>query len=43
MDDLWAEYLGTLNEELTAYFASLRSGPVRYRTGDQVEQLRGRA
>jgi HAD superfamily hydrolase (TIGR01509 family) len=33
MDDLWEEYLGTLNEELTAYFASLRSGPVRYRTG----------
>ena len=33
MDDLWAEYLGTLNEELTAYFALLRSGPVRYRTG----------
>ena len=33
MDDLWEEYLGTLNEELTAYFASLRHGPVRYRTG----------
>ena len=32
MDDLWAEYLGTLNEELTAYFASLRWA-VRYRTG----------
>src|SRR5580693_2205030 len=30
MDDLWEEYLGTLNEELTAYFASLRS---RFRTG----------
>ena len=30
MDDLWEEYLGTLNEELTAYFASLRG---RYRTG----------
>ena len=24
MGDLWEEYLGTLNEELTAYFASLR-------------------
>jgi HAD superfamily hydrolase (TIGR01549 family) len=33
MDDLWEEYLGTLNEELTAYFASLRGGRVRYRTG----------
>ena len=30
MKDLWEEYLGTLNEELTAYFASLRG---RYRTG----------
>jgi epoxide hydrolase-like predicted phosphatase len=30
MDDLWNEYLGTLNEELTAYFASLRPS---YRTG----------
>lgn len=30
MDDLWEEYLGTLNEELTAFFASLRPG---YRTG----------
>jgi epoxide hydrolase-like predicted phosphatase len=30
MGDLWEEYLGTLNEELTAYFASLRG---RYRTG----------
>lgn len=30
MDDLWQEYVGTLNEELTAYFASLRG---RYRTG----------
>jgi epoxide hydrolase-like predicted phosphatase len=30
MDDLWEEYVGTLNEELTAYFASLRG---RYRTG----------
>jgi glucose-1-phosphatase len=28
--DLWTEYLGTLNTELTAYFASLRP---RYRTG----------
>ena len=28
--DLWAEYLGTLNTELAAYFASLRP---RYRTG----------
>jgi HAD superfamily hydrolase (TIGR01549 family) len=33
MDDLWEEYLGTLNEELTTYFASLRGGRVRYRTG----------
>ncbi len=30
MDDLWGEYLGTLNEELTGYFASLRD---HYRTG----------
>jgi epoxide hydrolase-like predicted phosphatase len=30
MDDLWEEYLGTLNEELTAYFASLRGN---HRTG----------
>ncbi len=30
MDDLWAEYMGRLNEELAAYFASLRP---RYRTG----------
>jgi HAD superfamily hydrolase (TIGR01509 family) len=30
MGDLWEEYLGTLNEELTAYFASLRPS---YRTG----------
>jgi epoxide hydrolase-like predicted phosphatase len=30
MDDLWEEYLGTLDEELSAYFASLRP---RYRTG----------
>lgn len=29
MDDLWEEYLGTLNEELAAYFASLRP---RYKT-----------
>jgi putative hydrolase of the HAD superfamily len=29
MDDLWAEYLGTLNGELTAYFAGLRP---RYQT-----------
>jgi epoxide hydrolase-like predicted phosphatase len=28
--DLWAEYLGTLNVELAAYFAALRP---RYRTG----------
>jgi HAD superfamily hydrolase (TIGR01549 family) len=33
MDNLWEEYLGTLDEELTAYFASLRGGRVRYRTG----------
>jgi putative hydrolase of the HAD superfamily len=30
MDDLWTEYLGTLNEPLAEYFASLRP---RYRTG----------
>lgn len=30
MDDLWAEYLGTPNDELIGYFASLRP---RYRTG----------
>jgi epoxide hydrolase-like predicted phosphatase len=30
MDDLWSEYLGTLNEELADYFAALRP---RYRTG----------
>jgi epoxide hydrolase-like predicted phosphatase len=30
MNDLWTEYLGTLNEPLTRYFASLRP---RYRTG----------
>ena len=30
MADLWTEYLGTLNAELTAYFASLRPA---YRTG----------
>jgi epoxide hydrolase-like predicted phosphatase len=30
MDDLWAEYLGTLNEPLADYFAGLRP---RYRTG----------
>jgi putative hydrolase of the HAD superfamily len=29
MDDLWTEYLGKLNGELAAYFASLRP---RYRT-----------
>ncbi len=29
MADLWAEYLGTLNAELAAYFASLRP---RYQT-----------
>ncbi len=28
--DLWTEYLGTLNTDLAAYFASLRP---RYRTG----------
>jgi putative hydrolase of the HAD superfamily len=33
MDDLWREYLGTLDEAVAAYFASLRHGPVRYRTG----------
>jgi len=30
LDDLWTEYLGTLNVELTGYFAGLRP---RYRTG----------
>lgn len=30
MDDVWAEYVGTLNEPLTRYFASLRP---HYRTG----------
>jgi epoxide hydrolase-like predicted phosphatase len=30
MDDLWTEYLGTLNQDLTAYFAGLRP---RFRTG----------
>lgn len=30
MDDVWAEYAGTLNHELAAYFAALRPG---YRTG----------
>ena len=30
MGDLWTEYLGTLNAELTTYFASLRPA---YRTG----------
>ena len=30
MDDVWAEYLGTLNGELASYFAGLRP---RYRTG----------
>ncbi len=30
MDDLWTEYLGTLNRELADYFAALRP---RYRTG----------
>jgi epoxide hydrolase-like predicted phosphatase len=30
MADLWANYLGTLNNELASYFASLRP---RYRTG----------
>lgn len=30
MEDLWTEYLGTLNAELASYFAALRP---RYRTG----------
>src|SRR5215470_9922554 len=30
MGDLWTEYLGTLNAELTSYFAGLRPA---YRTG----------
>jgi epoxide hydrolase-like predicted phosphatase len=30
MDEMWTEYIGTLNEELAAYFAALRP---RYRTG----------
>ena len=39
MKDLWEEYLGTLNEELTAYFASLRRA---LPDGDRVQQLRRR-
>ncbi len=30
MNDVWSEYLGTLNEDLAAYFARLRP---RYKTG----------
>jgi epoxide hydrolase-like predicted phosphatase len=30
MDDAWAEYVGTLNEDLAGYFAALRP---RYKTG----------
>jgi putative hydrolase of the HAD superfamily len=30
MDDVWEEYVGTLNDELAAYFAGLRP---RFRTG----------
>ncbi len=30
MDDAWAEYVGTLNEDLATYFAGLRP---RYKTG----------
>ncbi len=30
MEDVWSEYLGTLNEDLARYFAALRP---RYRTG----------
>lgn len=30
MDDLWAEYLGTLNAEMAGYFGALRP---RFRTG----------
>ncbi len=38
MDDLWAEYLGTLNVGLAAYFAGLRP---RYRTGILSNSLVG--
>ena len=30
MEDVWAEYVGTLNHQLAGYFAGLRA---RYRTG----------
>ena len=36
-DDIWTEYLGTLNTELVAYFAALRP---RYRTA--IQQQPGR-
>ena len=40
MADIWTEYLGTLNTELTAYFAGLRPGlPDRH----HQQQLRRRA
>jgi hypothetical protein len=35
MDGLWEEYLGTLNEGLTAYFASARA----LSDGDRVQRL----
>jgi epoxide hydrolase-like predicted phosphatase len=38
MDDIWAEYLGTLNEELAIFFAGLRP---RYRTGILSNSLVG--
>ena len=31
--EMWREYLGTLDQPLATYFASLRGGRVRYRTG----------
>ncbi len=40
MGDLWTEYLGTLNAELTTYFAGLRPA---YRTGIISNSFVGRA
>jgi putative hydrolase of the HAD superfamily len=33
MRELWREYVGTLDEAVAAYFASLRGGPAPMRTG----------
>jgi putative hydrolase of the HAD superfamily len=38
MEDLWTEYLGTLNEDLAEYFAALRT---RFRTGILSNSLVG--